>query len=130
MPRPDFIKRDPAIDSTASISSDTQTAAAGAITATLAAAVGQRNHLAGFAITGLGATGASGIIVVTTGLLGAQLKFVVPIPAGVTAGIVPLVIPFDPPLPASADNTAITVVVPSFGAGNTLAAVSAWGYRA
>jgi len=130
MPRPNFVKRDPATDPTATICSDAQTAAAGAMTATLAAAAGVRNHLAGFAITGLGATGASSVEVITTGLAGTQLKFRLGIPAGATVAITPLVVPFDPPLPASADNTAITIAVPSFGSGNTSAAISAWGYRA
>ena len=35
---------------------------------------------------------------------------------------------FPQPLPASAVNTAITVTVPSFGAGNTNAAVVVYGF--
>jgi hypothetical protein len=57
------------------------------------------------------------------------LTFKLVIPAGATTSITPLVVPLGDGIPASADNTAITVTVPSFGAGNTHAAVAAWGYR-
>ena len=107
------------------ILSDTQTSAASTATATLAAGVGQRTYLSGFAVTGLGATAASAIEVVAAGL-----KFRVPIVAGATTPITPFVVYFDPPIPASADNSSLTVNCPSFGSGNTSAAVSAWGYRA
>lgn len=115
-------------DEVATILSDGQVAAAAAMTATLGAAAGARTFLCGFAVTGAGATAASVIEVVTTGLT-TQMKFKVVIPAGVTTTTTPLVVDFTVPIPASADNTAITISVPSFGAGNTDAAVSAWGYR-
>lgn len=118
---PRFLSR----DEVGTILSDTQTAAAGSMTATLAAGVGQRCYLSGFTVTGLGATAASSIEVVAAGL-----KFRVPIVAGATTPIATFAQTFDPPIPATADNTAVTVAVPSFGSGNTSAAVSAWGYRA
>lgn len=101
--------------------------AASANNQTLAAVAAKMNYLAGFAVTGLGATGAGSITVTTTGLAN-NLSFVVPIPAGATAAVAPLVVQFNPPLPASAVNTAIVVLVPSFGAGNTTASASAWGF--
>ena len=104
------------------------TAAAGSMTATMAAAPGLRNRICGFIVTGGGATSASIIDVVVTGLP-TSLTFKLVIPAGATVSINPLVIPFGDGIPASADNTAITVTVPSFGAGNTHAAVAAGGYR-
>jgi hypothetical protein len=94
---------------------------------TLSSAAGKMAYLSGFAITGLGATSAGSITVTTTGLAN-NLSFVVPIPAGVTVGITPLIVQFPVPIPASAVNTNIVVQVPSFGAGNTSASASAWGF--
>lgn len=104
------------------------TAAAGAMTATFAAAPSLRNRIVGFVVTGSGASAASIIDVTITGLP-TTLTFKLVIPAGVTTSITPLVVQFGDGILASADNTAITVSVPSFGAGNTHAAVAAWGYR-
>ena len=121
---PDFLNR----DSMAVILTDAQTAAAGAMTGTLpASGAERRTYLAGFALTGTGATGASTIEVTTTGL-STNLKFKVVIPAGAGVEVSPRILNFNPPLPASADGTAITVAVPSFGAGNLAAALSTWGY--
>lgn len=105
---------------------DSHTGAATATTCTLPAVASKMNYLSGLAITGLGATAAGSIQVTTTGLA-ANLTFTIPIPVGATIGITPLIVNFPTPLPASAVNTAITVVVPSFGSGNTVASASAWG---
>lgn len=102
--------------------------AAGAITATLAAASERRTFITGFMVDGLGATAAAVIDVTVTGVLGGTITRKVNVPAGVTTAITPLVVEFNRPLPASADNTAIVVNVPSFGAGNTQALVSARGF--
>lgn len=103
--------------------------AAAANNQTLAGAAGLRTFISGFAISGGGATAASVISVSITGLTN-PLAFDIPVPAGATLGITPLVVQFTPPLPASADNTAIVVTVPSFGVGNTKASASAWGFQA
>jgi len=103
--------------------------AAAANNQTLAAVAGLRTYISGFCIAGGGATGASIITVTITGLAN-TLSFAVPVPAGAAAGVIPLLVTFDPPLPASADNTPIVVNVPSFGAGNTSASASAWGFQA
>lgn len=105
------------------------TVAAAANNQTLAAAAGKRTYLAGFLIDGLGATGASVIQITFTGLADGDLSFRVSIPAGATTAITRLFVTFPRPLPASADNTAIVVNVPSFGAGNTAADAAAWGFR-
>lgn len=105
------------------------TGAAAAITATLAAAVGARTWITSFTVDGLGATAGSVIEVTVTGLLSGTKRYKLTIPAGVAVAITPLRITFPNPLPASADNTAIVVNVPSFGAGNTNASVSADGYQ-
>ena len=96
---------------------------------TLAAAAGFRTYITGFSVTGGGATGASIIAVTITGLTN-TLTYHVPIPAGAAVGVTPLVVQFIRPIPASADNTAIVVNVPSFGAGNTAASASAQGFQA
>lgn len=102
--------------------------AAAANNQTLAAAAGMRTYISGFVITGGGATAASVVSVTITGLAN-TLNFDIPVPAGAAAGIQPLWVEFDPPLPASAENTAIVLNVPSFGAGNTKASASAWGFQ-
>jgi hypothetical protein len=106
------------------------TGAAAALTATLAAAGSQKTYIAGFVVDGLGATAASVVEVTVTGLLGGTVTYELPIPAGVTTQLpAPLYVEFPNPIPASANNVAIVVNVPSFGAGNTRAVVSVHGYR-
>lgn len=107
---------------------DSATGAAAAISATLAAAAGARTSISGFVVTGGGATAGSVVVVTVTGPA-VTLSFDVAVPAGVLLGIAALVVTFLIPIPASADNTAIVVAVPSLGAGNTSAAVTAWGIR-
>lgn len=104
--------------------------AAAVATVTFAAAASKTNYLAGFDITGGGATAASVIQATVTGLLGGTRTINIPVPAGATLGIAPIVVIFNPPLPASAANIAIVVSAPSFGAGNLHASVNAQGYQA
>lgn len=108
----------------------TTTGAAAAITATLAAVAGKRTFIAGFAVDGLGATAASVIEITVTGVLGGTMRYKLTIPAGATVALAdPIRVEFARPIPASADNTAIVVNVPSFGAGNTSAIASAHGFN-
>jgi hypothetical protein len=102
--------------------------AAAANNQTLAAAAGKRTHIAGFSITGAGATAASVIAITITGLA-TTLNYRIAVPVGATVGITPLIVSFGRPIQASADNTAIVVNVPSFGAGNIDAAVTASGFQ-
>lgn len=104
------------------------TGAATALTATLAGAAGKTTWISGFSVTGAGATGASVITVTITGIA-TTMSYSVVIPAGVTANVAELFIEFTDPIPASAVNTAVVVNVPSFGAGNTNAAVNAHGFQ-
>lgn len=107
----------------------TSTGAAAAITATLAAVPGKRTFIAGFVVDGLGATGASVVEVTITGVLGGTMRRKLSIPAGTTAALsAPLAVSFARPIPASADNTAIVVNVPSFGVGNTSSIASVYGF--
>lgn len=103
--------------------------AAAAATAFLAQFGGQTTYLAGFTVTGGGATAGSIVTGTITGLLGGTQSFTIPVATGATVGNLPYTVNFNPALPASASNTAITVSVPSLGAGNTNSTVSAWGYR-
>lgn len=103
------------------------TGAASALTATLTAPADRRAYISGFVVTGAGATAGSVINVTVTGL-GTTLNFYLVIPAGAGVSINPLSIEFPVPIPASAIATNIVVNVPSFGTGNTNAAVAAFGY--
>lgn len=103
--------------------------AAAAATVSLAAAAGKTNFITGFDVTGAGATAASVIQVTVSGLKAGTLTFEMAIPAGVTAPVTPLQVRFPYPLVASAQNTAITLTVPSFGAGNTNASANLYGFQ-
>ena len=116
-------------DNPAEILTAGTTVAAAAQTATLAAAEGYRNYLAYVAVTGLGATAGSAVDMLITGIAGGTKTVQVGVPAGVTAPLNPHILSFPEPIPASADNTAITVVLPSLGAGNTDACLLVIGYR-
>lgn len=86
-------------------------------------------YLCGFAVTGAGATAASVVDVQATGLAtSATLHFELVIPVGATVSIAPLIVNFTPCLQGNGIGANATVSLPSFGAGNTNAAVSAWGY--
>lgn len=106
----------------------TAATAASANNVTLAGAAGKTTYISGFTVTGGGATAASNISITITGLTN-TLNFVLVIPAGATVSVQPLIVEFARPIPASAVNTAIVVNVPSFGAGNTAAAVTARGFQ-
>lgn len=103
-------------------------AAASINTATLAATPFQFTYISGFTITGSGATAGNNIVATINGVAGAPLNYVVAVPTGVTTGMLPIMITFGIPLQSTAVNTAITVTVPSFGTGNTHAAVTATGF--
>lgn len=104
--------------------------AAAANNVTLAAGgAGVTTYVTGFEITGDGATAGSIIAVTLTGMIGGTKTYFITVPAGAGVAITPLIVTFPPPgLPASGANTAITLNVPSFGAGNTNAAASIEGY--
>lgn len=111
------------------ISASSGNKAAAAATVTLAATANKTNFLAGFDVTGAGATAASVITITVGGLKAGTLTYEITVPAGATTAIQPLQVRFPYPLPASAQNTAITLTVPSFGAGNTNAAACLYGFQ-
>lgn len=103
--------------------------AAAAAAATLAAEAAKTTYLSGFVVTAAGAT--AGLVVngTITGLVGGTMTFSFAFPAGVLVQATPLIVNFPFPVPASALNTAIVLTLPSGGAGNTNAAVTAIGFR-
>lgn len=96
--------------------------------ASLAAVAAKTNYLTGFSITGGGATSASLITCTLSGLITGSETYVFAVASGATAGSVALTRSFNHPIPASAVNTAITMSCPTFGSGNTAAAVNVEGY--
>jgi len=110
------------------ISSSSGNVAAAAATATLTSATGRLAYISGFVLTGSGATATSVIAVTVTGVIGGTMTFNVVVPAGVTAQTPTLAVTFPVPVAASAYGTNIVVSAPSFGAGNTNAAMVAYGY--
>lgn len=105
------------------------TVAAATATATLAAVAGKTTYITGFQITSTGSTGAAVVAPTVTGVITGTMTYAYASVAGVTLGNQPLSIVFNPPVPASAVNTAIAVVLPSLGAGNTNATVNAQGFQ-
>ena len=113
----------------ATVVGGSQTLAATAMGVTLAAGgVTKRTYICGFAVTGAGATAASTITVTVTNPGIGNLNYKLVVPAGAGVSITPLIQNFSPCLPAGALNLGIAVSVPSFGTGNTDAALTAWGY--
>lgn len=86
-------------------------------------------YLQGFVVSGLGATGSITIAITISGSASSGTptwNYVVP--AGVTTAAPTLQQTFTGSgIPASAPNSALTLNVPSFGAGNTTVSVVAWG---
>lgn len=102
--------------------------AASAAVATLpAGGAAVTTYITGFEVTAGGATAAANVTVAITGTTN-TLSFTFTAPAGATLAAAPLIVAFPEPIPASAANTAIVVTVPSLGAGNTHATVTAHGF--
>jgi hypothetical protein len=104
--------------------------AAASAAATLTGTSTTTVYLAGFEVTGSGATAGLPVSVTVSGLLGGSRLYTYSFAAGVLVGNTPLIVTFDPPLPASAINTAIAVTCPSGGSGNTNNTVVAHGFYA
>jgi hypothetical protein len=102
--------------------------AAATATAAIAAVVDQTGYLAGFSISGGGATGTSRIRATIAGLAIGTMGIDIVVPAGAALAITPIFVTFPNPIPSSAANTAITLSVPSFGTGNLDVSIAIWGY--
>lgn len=119
------VPANPGVDITAS----SGTVAAGAATATLAAATGKVTYICGFAITSTGSTAAAVVAPTVTNVVTGTMTFAYASVAGATLANAPLVVTFSRCIPANAVNTTIVVSMPSLGAGNTNATVNAWGFQ-
>ena len=86
-------------------------------------------YLAGFTITGAGATAAAVVEVTVTGVVGGTLTYEYGAVAGAALMNAPLTQRFDPPLPAADADTDIVVSCPALGAGALANSANAWGYR-
>jgi hypothetical protein len=107
-----------------------QSVVAAALNPALPGGAGLTTWVTGFEVTGLGATAAISVLVTLTGAIGGTLNYDIAVPAGATTSIVPLIVDLPPPgIPASGVNTAITLNVPTFGAGNVAVAASIRGYQ-
>lgn len=100
-----------------------------AAVATLAGAASITTYIAGFEVSGSGATAGLPVTVTVAGILGGTLNYTYTFEAGVLVGNKPLTVEFAPPLPASAVNTAIVVTCPASGAGGTNNTAVAHGFR-
>jgi hypothetical protein len=115
------------LGSASRINASSGNVAAGTTTATLPAVAGKTNYLTQVDINGGGATAGSIINCTITGLQGGTATYPFAVLAGVTLGNL-LSIKLPAPIPASAVNVAIVASCPTFGAGNTNAAVNAYGF--
>jgi hypothetical protein len=102
--------------------------AAAANNVSLPAVPGQTNSVSGFEITGTGATAGSTIVVTLTGIVGGTASYDLVIPAGAGLAVNSLLVEFPVAIQATGPNVAITLNVPSFGAGNLNATAAIHGF--
>jgi hypothetical protein len=112
-----------------SVTASSGNVAAGTATATLPATQGRFTYICGFSITSSGSTGALVVSPTVTNVIGGTMTYTYTSVAGVTLANAPLEVTFTPCIPSTAVNTTIPVSMPTLGAGNTNATVSAWGYQ-
>lgn len=99
-----------------------------AAVATLTGTASTLVHIAGFEITGAGATAGLPVTVTLSGLLGGTRSYIYTFATGALLPNQTLAVQFDPPLPASAVNTPIVLTCPAGGAGNTANVANAHGF--
>lgn len=110
------------------VDGDSGVVGAATATATLPGVAGKTTYLTGFEVTAGGATAAA-LVTVTVAGITTPKHYVFGAVAGAAAISPPLVVEYIKPIPASAPNTLITVSMPTLGAGNAAAAISAHGYQ-
>lgn len=96
--------------------------------AVIPAVAGKQAFVTGFEITAGGATAASLVAATLAGIVGGTATYIYGAPAGAAVVALPLAVEFNPPIPAAGANQAITLTLPSLGAGNTNAAVALHGF--
>jgi hypothetical protein len=107
------------------------TVAAATATATAPAVAGKTFFMTGITLTGSGPTTASAIDLTVTGILNGTLHYTITPLAGVLLAAFPngmLNFVFQDPIPASAQNQAVAVVMPSLGGGSTNATATLYGF--
>lgn len=102
---------------------------AAAAVATLTPAGDRFAHIGSLQARALGATAGLFTLITITGVEGGTISIPFFFPTGVTVEAAPLTVVFPVPLRAAAPGTAIVVTLPSGGAGNTNAALSAQGFQ-
>ncbi len=104
--------------------------AASTLTLTMPAVSGKINYVTGITVDGNGATASTLIAASLSNVVTGTLRFPTLIPAGaaVPLGAFKINIDFDTPIPATQPNQAVSLSVPSFGTGNTLATAQLRGY--
>jgi hypothetical protein len=98
-------------------------------TATLAAVAGQTNVLDGMLIIVGGATAGTSVNATSAGLKGGDITVPVESQTGAVANPQVIQITFPTPIPATGQNVAISVTLPSLGVGNATAGVTLFGHR-
>lgn len=116
-------------DGSTAITAASGNVAAATAAATLAAVAGKTTYIAGFSISGAGATAGLPVIVTVTNTITGPLSYVYVAIAGVLLANEPLHVSFNPAIPANAANTTIVVSCPTLGVGNTHNAAVAYGYQ-
>lgn len=111
------------------LSASSGNVAAATATATLAATPGRTTYICGFTVTAGGSTAAATVNVTVTNTPGGTLTYNYSTSTGVDAPSAPLPVVYSPCVPASAQNTAIVVSMPTLGAANAHAAINASGYQ-
>lgn len=90
---------------------------------------GKTTYIAGFEITGTGATAVNIVTVTIVNILGGTLSYTYVFVAGVTNQNQSLIVEFTKAIPGSAQNTDIIVNCPASGAGGTNNTVVVHGYQ-
>lgn len=111
------------------ISGSSGNVVAAAAVATLAANSEKFAHLHSIQARALGATAGLFTLITITGVEGGTISIPFYFPTGATVEAVPLTVNFTVPLRATAPGQPIVVTLPSGGAGNTNAAISAQGFQ-
>jgi hypothetical protein len=99
------------------------------VTASLPAISSGTNYLAGFSISGTGASVPVIVHATIAGLATNNWDVVISVPSGNLSAITPVIASLVNPIPASAPSTAITLTVPSFGTGNAGVSIAVWGFK-
>lgn len=107
---------------------DSGVVANAAAVATMIQMAGLTNFITGFTVSGQAPTGAATVTVTVTGPVNV-LNYVLDLPAAASGKFSPVTVEFGQPIPASAQNVAIVVSCPAFGAGSTAQCVNFTGFR-